>query len=88
MCALNFDNANADVFNVGSGARTSVNQVAKRLKLVLNKPDIPNIYKEPRVGDVKHCYARISKAKSRLKWTPQCSFEEGTEALVDWYINN
>ena len=88
MCALNCNNANGDVFNVGSGNRTSVNQVAERLKSVLNRSDIPNIYKEPRAGDVKHCYAKISKAAKRLKWTPQCSFEEGIRALADWYTNN
>jgi UDP-glucose 4-epimerase len=88
ICALNCDSANGDVFNVGSGTRTSINQVAEHLKLVLNRPDILNIYKEPRVGDVKHCYAIISKAASRLRWIPQCSFEEGIRALADWYASN
>jgi UDP-glucose 4-epimerase len=88
MCALNSNNAKGDVFNVGSGTRTSINQVANLLKLVLNKPDIPNIHEEPRVGDVKHCYANISKAASMLNWTPKCSFEEGISALTGWYSSN
>jgi UDP-glucose 4-epimerase len=27
-----------------------------------------------RVGDVQHCYAKISKAASRLRWTPTMLF--------------
>jgi nucleoside-diphosphate-sugar epimerase len=85
MCALKCNNANGDVFNVGSGIRTSVNQVAEHLKVILNKHDIPNIYKESRIGDVQHCYAKVSKAASGLRWIPCYSFVEGMKTLVDWY---
>ena len=77
MCALNCNNAKGDVFNIGSGNRTSVNQVSEELKSMLNKQDIPNIYKESRLGDVQHCYAQISKAVSQLNWKPRYSFREG-----------
>jgi nucleoside-diphosphate-sugar epimerase len=83
MCALKCRNAVGEVFNVGSGNRTSVNQVAEQLKVILNKQSVLNIYNEPRLGDVQHCYAQISKAISGLKWRPHYSFEDGLKALVN-----
>ncbi len=77
MCALKCNRAQGDVFNVGTGNQTSVNQVSTELKILLNKQNIPNIYKEPRIGDVQHCYAKIKKAASEINWAPRYSFQEG-----------
>lgn len=85
MCALNCKNANGEVFNIGSGTKTSVNRVAEHLKAVLEKQNISNTYMEQRKGDVQYNYADIKKAISALNWNPRFSFEEGIKDLVDWY---
>ena len=44
------------------------------------KPEITNKY---RAGDIRHCFADISKIK-KLGYEPKVSFEEGMKELVEW----
>lgn len=88
ICALNSKNAVGDVFNIGSGTRISVNSVAETLKKMLNKQNVKNTHTEPRLGDVRHSYADISRAASILGFTPRYPFEDGLRILVDWYVKN
>ena len=37
-----------------------------------------------RVGDIRHCFADISKARAWLGYAPQVSFEEGLRELASW----
>ncbi len=77
-------NVSGEVFNIGSGERTSVNSLAVKLNDVLNKEFKP-VYEEPRSGDIKHSYADISKARKMLKYEPSVSFSEGLGETVRWY---
>ena len=85
MLALNTKSAAGEVFNIGSGYRTTVNQVAQTIKNSLNRNDIKNVYADPRPGEVKHAYADINKARMMLNYAPRFSFEQGIEDLVAWY---
>lgn len=73
-----------EVFNIGSGERTSVNALVVKLNEVLDK-EIKPTYEEPRPGDIKHSYADISKARKMLKYEPSVSFSEGLGETVRWY---
>jgi nucleoside-diphosphate-sugar epimerase len=73
-----------EVFNIGSGERTSVNSLAVKLNDVLDEEFKP-VYEEPRPGDIKHSYADISKARKMLKYEPSVSFSEGLGETVRWY---
>jgi len=73
-----------EVFNIGSGERTSVNSLVVKLNEVLDK-EIKPTYEEPRPGDIKHSYADISKARKMLKYEPSVSFSEGLGETVRWY---
>lgn len=85
MLALNCDAATGQAFNIGSGSRVSVNDVAAALKQALGKTTLENIYEPPRVGDVKHGFADITKAQTMLNFKPKFTFQEGIQSLVDWY---
>jgi dTDP-L-rhamnose 4-epimerase len=37
-----------------------------------------------RVGDIRHCFADISKAKEILRYQPKISLEEGLVELATW----
>jgi len=73
-----------EVFNIGSGERTSVNSLVVKLNEILDK-EIKPTYEEPRPGDIKHSYADISKARKMLKYEPSVSFSEGLGETVRWY---
>src|SRR5690606_36030201 len=49
--------------------------------LILKLPEITGDY---RVGDIRHCFADISKARRILGFQPQVSLESGMQELVAW----
>lgn len=71
--------------NIGSGTAVTIEQVARVLGEVLDKDDIrPKVEGKYRFGDVRHCFADISRAVERLGYRPRVSFAEGVEELADW----
>ena len=85
MLALNGKNAVGESFNIGSGCRTTVNQVAQTIKNSFNRNDIKNLYADHRPGEVKHGYADINKARMMLNYAPRFSFKQGIADLVAWH---
>jgi dTDP-L-rhamnose 4-epimerase len=52
---------------------------------VLHKEDIvPQIAGKYRAGDIRHCFADITKARQLLEYQPNISLEEGLAELVGW----
>ncbi len=84
ILALEKDAANYEMFNVGSGAPISISEVASTLGAALDCDLQPEIVQRFRAGDIRHCYADISKAKSLLGYHPRVSFQEGMAELIDW----
>jgi nucleoside-diphosphate-sugar epimerase len=85
VLALNCKEATGQVFNIGSGRRVTVNHAAKVLKQALGKTELKNIYEPARVGEVKHGFADITRARNVLKFDPTYPFPEGVNSLVKWY---
>jgi dTDP-L-rhamnose 4-epimerase len=84
LLALEKDEANFEVFNVGTEQPISVRKVAEVLAQRLNKNVAPDITCRFRKGDVRHCFPSIEKAKHLLGYQPQMSFENGMTELVAW----
>ena len=63
------------IYNVGSGAKVSVNNLVKLLG-----GDKVNIPKRP--GEPDSTFADISKIRSELGWEPQVSIEEGVAEIL------
>lgn len=83
--ALTRDEAAGEVFNVGSGNAYSVVEIAERLARAMGRPDItPEITREARIGDIRHCVADLTRARDRLGYVPAVDFQEGLAELVDW----
>ncbi|MBE7171316.1 MAG: SDR family NAD(P)-dependent oxidoreductase [Williamsia sp.] len=83
--ALETPGADYEVFNVGSGHAYTINEIAAKLAEILNKEDIkPEIYGKYRVGDIRHCFADISKTKAKLGYEPAISLEHGLIELAEW----
>lgn len=83
--ALETPKATDDVFNVGSGNAYTVVEIAEKMAKVMGKEYIAaEITGKYRVGDIRHCFADISKAKNILGFEPQVSFEDGLAELAEW----
>lgn len=83
--ALESSSAPGSVINVGSGTAVTIREVAERLARVMGKEYIaPHITGRYRMGDIRHCFADITKARNRLGYAPQVSLEEGLAELAEW----
>jgi dTDP-L-rhamnose 4-epimerase len=73
------------VFNVGSGQSYSICEIAERLARVMGKEYLsPELTGKYRVGDIRHCFADITLARSVLHYEPQVALEDGLEELAAW----
>ncbi|MDQ2839673.1 MAG: NAD-dependent epimerase/dehydratase family protein [Acidobacteriota bacterium] len=72
------------IFNIGSGQRISIREVATKLSGVLGKRVEPEITANYRVGDIRHCFPDISLARRVLGFAPQVNLEDGMRDLAEW----
>ncbi|MDD3725954.1 MAG: SDR family NAD(P)-dependent oxidoreductase [Candidatus Ratteibacteria bacterium] len=86
ILSIEKEEANYQVFNVGTGTPVSILKVAEILiKLMRKEGQIqPDVTYKFRKGDVRHCYADITKIKKMLGFEPDISFEEGMKKLINW----
>ncbi|MHC1763020.1 MAG: NAD-dependent epimerase/dehydratase family protein [Verrucomicrobiia bacterium] len=83
--ALETPEAAYEVFNVGSGEHFTIREIAERVALALNKEFIqPEITEKYRVGDIRHCFADISRAQCILGYRPRVALAEGLRGLTGW----
>lgn len=82
--AMECNEADYQAFNVGSGVPLTVSDIAATLAKLYGAAILPEITRRFRKGDVRHCYADISKIRDRLGFDPQVSFEEGMRELIEW----
>jgi len=83
--ALENNEATGCVFNVGSGNRYTIKELAQRIAAVMSMEDMePEIKGEYRVGDIRHCFADITRAQRVLGYRPQVRLEDGLAELVAW----
>ena len=83
--ALDADAAVGHAINVGSGASVSVLGIAERLAHVLGRTDVePQVTGRFRAGDIRHCFADISRARALLGYSPAVSLDDGIQELAAW----
>ncbi len=76
---------NGMVFNIGSGNSYSVSYIAESLAEVMGKKHIrPSLTGKYRAGDIRHCFADITRAEKILGYHPQVNFKDGLAELVQW----
>ncbi|MCK4111009.1 Vi polysaccharide biosynthesis UDP-N-acetylglucosaminuronic acid C-4 epimerase TviC [Acinetobacter radioresistens] len=85
------DNAKNQVYNVAVGDRTTLNDLFNAIKVALNENGVTYnkepVYREFRVGDVRHSQASIEKIKSLLGYNPDFVIAQGIDQAMPWYIN-
>ncbi|MGH7738044.1 MAG: NAD-dependent epimerase/dehydratase family protein [Candidatus Tyrphobacter sp.] len=73
-----------DVFNVGSGVAITVMEIATALTKMLGKSIAPELTCRYRSGDIRHCFADISKIEKMFGFKPRRAFDSGMEELISW----
>ena len=70
-------------FNIASGTRVTINQLAAMLTEVADVPAMIE-YGPPRPGDVRHSLADVSAAREALGYEPTVSLGEGLREYMKW----
>jgi dTDP-L-rhamnose 4-epimerase len=84
VLALDKPEVNDTVLNIGSGQPLTIREIARYLATALDSTVEPEVTGQYRVGDIRHCFADISKATELLGYRPEVSFDVGMRELTAW----
>lgn len=84
ILAMERPQSDGEVINIGCGKAISIRQVATLLAQCLGRRIEPVITRKYRAGDIRHCFADLTKARSLLGYEPQVRHEEGFRELAEW----
>lgn len=86
------EEAKDEVYNVAVGDRTSLNvlhltikQALAGLGIHINKTPI---YRDFRLGDVRHSQADITKSRKNLGYEPKYRIDAGIRSAMPWYVGS
>ena len=83
LLLLNRPEADYGIFNIGTGKPTSIIELAETLIELCGKTFNPDVIYKFRNGDIRDCYADITKI-SKLGFQPLFSLKEGLKDLMHW----
>jgi UDP-glucose 4-epimerase len=81
---LALDHGDGDIYNLGTGQGTSVNQVFELLNQQTGYLE-PAVHGPPKLGEVFAIYLDASRARDELGWTPRETLSDGLLATVTWF---
>ena len=73
-----------EVFNVGAGRRTTINELWGTISALAGHEGEAE-HLPPRTGDVRHSLASLERTTPALGYTPRVDVEEGLRRTVAWY---
>jgi UDP-glucose 4-epimerase len=76
-----------EVINIACGNRITLNELVNKINEIIGTNIKPE-YTAPRLGDVKHSLADISRARKLLDYTVEVPFIDGLKATINWYRSN
>ncbi len=87
LLAAEKENVAGEVFNIGNGGRTSINEIARTIIQLFGKEGETDAkYKPSYAGDFPHTQADITKARELLGYNPKVSLDEGLILFKEWFI--
>jgi dTDP-L-rhamnose 4-epimerase len=84
ILAMDHNEANYEMINVGSGKRITVLEISEMLARLLGVAIKPQINRQYRIGDIRHCIADINKAQRLLGYEPKVNLEDGMLGMIEW----
>ena len=84
LLAIDHSASDGEVINIGCGKPIAIRRVAEILAQSLGKEIAPIVTQKYRAGDIRHCFADLTKARSLLGYEPTVTHEEGFRELAEW----
>jgi UDP-glucose 4-epimerase len=85
LLAASMKQPRGSIFNIGTGSQVRINQLWERIASLSGQKNLKPRYEPARAGDILNSYAGMDLAKSKLKFDPECSLEQGLELTLEWY---
>jgi len=79
--------AAGEIFNIGSGGRTTISSLAGAIRDLIGS-HIEPVYEQERIGDVRHSQADISKAREILGYEPLADMKTALDRTIKWFKTN
>lgn len=86
ILGLEKEEANGEVFNVGTGEAIDVITVASELIKNYGSETKVNIKGNYRLGDIRHNFADLTKIQTLLGFIPKYNFVTGIQKFTDWVL--
>lgn len=86
--AIHSDLTGFEVFNLGSGVETSLNELIDRIRPIVGNAMTKVHYEEARRGEIYRNYTKIDKAQSGLGFSPSIDLPEGLRKTWEWFQQN
>lgn len=83
LLVLDNSNANGEIFNVGSGEPCTILELVGHLAKKSGRSVSAEVTEKLRAGDVRHCFADITKARKLLGYEPRTVVPDGLENLLE-----
>jgi UDP-glucose 4-epimerase len=74
------------VLNVATGVETSVNELVRRILVLLGREDHPVVHTDARPGDVRRHCADVTRLTALIGHQPSALSDESLKKTVDWYV--
>jgi len=71
-------------YNIAGGKGISINELYREVSSIMGV-DVEPLHGEPRLGDVRHSTADITRAKRHLEYEPEYDLRRGLEETIDWF---
>jgi UDP-glucuronate 4-epimerase len=84
MAAIDYDQSNYEVINLGESRTVELNELISLLEKELDTPATID-RQPPQPGDVPQTFADISKARALLRYNPKTPIEQGLHRFVEWF---
>ncbi|MFN8587776.1 MAG: NAD-dependent epimerase/dehydratase family protein [Candidatus Eisenbacteria bacterium] len=84
LAAAQSDRALGEVFNVGTGVETRVNELVATLIKVTGVNVEPQHHDRRDIDNIRRRVVNIEKTRRTLRWTPDVTLENGLRRTVEW----
>jgi dTDP-L-rhamnose 4-epimerase len=87
MFAIEKEEADFSVFNVGTGVPTRILDIADILKNSLKSGSVIKVSGNYRLGDIRHNAADTTRIQTMLNFTPKVTLSEGLSLFAKWALS-
>jgi UDP-glucose 4-epimerase len=80
--------AEGQVYNVGTGRETTINQLARMIIRVTGAEVEPTYVDRRDIDNIRRRVVNIEKIRRELRWVPSVTIEEGLRRTYQWLKEN